>query len=808
MATPARALVLGAALVFNAVGCGSDAKSSSTGDVATGVDAANGTDASAVTDSTDGDAGDVTDTEVGGDATASGDTPADTPDAPDTSGDASSDATDAIGDADGGGDAIAAADATDASEVGDSTVTPDGTGPSDVADTGLDAADAAGDISDTGNVADTDGGSDSTDSDASDASGETADGDGGCSQDSDCSASPETPYCASDGSCVACIEGVATATCDGGLACCGTVCIDTDNDLANCGACGEPCSVDQGTAVCTQGACLIETCNTGFLDCDQNPDTGCEVSEAAGGSCLCTPGAVEPCYSGPDDTQGVGQCVAGNQTCNTAGTAFGPCEGEVVPAAQDDCTDTVDNDCDGVANNGFPAGVDCVCIPGETIPCYEGPEGTEGVGECTGGTQTCLPSGLGYGACEGQVVPQPEICNDGLNNDCVGGADDPPDEDGDGWTYCNGDCCDVAGPACSQPALVNPGAFEFLGNSVDDDCDGQVDNAATSCDVGLPSDSSDAVQYAFAMDLCQTTTVQDAGWGVLSGTFSLADGTGAPDSGAHAIRPGFGLISPRLGDSVGVLSTGTAAAPGDSAPNHQPFQPGVVRSISSGAPADWLAANGGTFPNAPGCPEPSGGTTAQDPVMLSLFVRVPTNAQSFSLNTYFLSSEYPEWVCSAFNDFFLVLLDSSYAGNPPNPSDGNLAQYYSSGGTTYPVGVNLATGSTGLFQACQNGPTGCGSGAVQSTNTTCASTAELTNTGFDVQYPPPAFTGDPGYCGSSFLSGGGTSWLTTAGNVVPGEVIELRFVLWDTGDGYYDSVALLDNFQWGITPSAPGTSGL
>jgi len=60
--------------------------------------------------------------------------------------------------------------------------------------------------------------------------------------------------------------------------------------------------------------------------------------------------------------------------------------------------------------------------------------------------------------------------------------------------------------------------------------------------------------------------------------------------------------------------------------------------------------------------------------------------------------------------------------------------------------------------------------------------------------------------------GGGTSWLTTDAPVVPGETIELRFMIWDTGhvqngdpDQWYDSLVLLDNFHWNLNPSQVGT---
>ena len=51
-------------------------------------------------------------------------------------------------------------------------------------------------------------------------------------------------------------------------------------------------------------------------------------------------------------------------------------------------------------------------------------------------------------------------------------------------------------------------------------------------------------------------------------------------------------------------------------PAYAAFECGQDTLTSSPVPADWLAANGGNFPNAPGCPDPSGGTTARNPVML------------------------------------------------------------------------------------------------------------------------------------------------------------------------------------------------
>ena len=461
------------------------------------------------------------------------------------------------------------------------------------------------------------------------------------------------------------------------------------------------------------------------------------------------------------------------------------------------------------APDGGPGGTDAptVCAPGATQACYSGQAGTEGVGPCTGGTLTCNAAGL-WGPCVGEVRPVAEVCANGIDENCSGTADEDLDQDGDGYTTCGGDCCDADGAGCATAVLVNPGAYEAPGNTVDDDCDGMVDNAiVATCDAGLTSNPVDPIAYAQAMDLCQTATLTDGRWGVISARLTLPSGTGTPDPGQHAIRPAFGATTVRAGASFAVLSTGSAAAPGQTAPAHVDFQQAAQRSGTTSAfPADWLAANGGQVPNAPGCPD-SNGAEAFDPVMLELKIRTPSNARSFRFKTNFLSSEFPEWTCSPFNDFYVVLLDSAWAGTPANPADKNLATYSPAAGVIYPVGVNLAYGDTGLFQQCVNGPTGCTVDSVGGTISTCAGVAELAGTGMDGANPAPngVVSGAPGSCGVSNLAGGGTGWLTTSGNVIGGEVITLRIALWDTSDGIYDSVAITDAFEWSVEASQPGT---
>lgn len=457
----------------------------------------------------------------------------------------------------------------------------------------------------------------------------------------------------------------------------------------------------------------------------------------------------------------------------------------------------------GHCGNACAAGETCQlgsctseCEPGATLDCYDGPPNSDGVGPCHGGQRICQPSGT-WGQCSGQVLPSQEVCANGIDENCSGTVDEDQDADGDGFTTCQGDCCDSG--ECGQPELVNPGAFDAIGNELDDDCDGQIDNPQTACDIGLPSSPTDMIDYARAMDLCPVVTEESRHWGVISAALTLASGTGAPGAGSHSIRPMFGSgLLPQSGLAFALFSSGTAASPGQTNPSHVNFTASQNWNTSSPFPADWLAAHAGVLPNSPGCPAVAAGTAAQDPVMLTLRVRAPSNAKSFSFATNFYSAEFPEWVCSPYNDFFVVLLDSAWSGTPANPADKNLAFYrHPTSMAVYPVGVNLGHGNTGLFTQCLNGGTGCAPGSTPGTISTCSGIGQLAGTGFDQSAPFD--------CEAGSVEGGATGWLQTSGNVVGGEIFTLRIAIWDTSDHVFDSLVVIDNFQWSVDASDPGT---
>jgi hypothetical protein len=171
-------------------------------------------------------------------------------------------------------------------------------------------------------------------------------------------------------------------------------------------------------------------------DCANHRDTncngavGCDDSACTGMTGCCMVGDTRPCYTGPGGTAGVGQCKSGQQAC-VSGGAWGACMGEVLPGnEQGHCGDGIDNDCNGHTDcDQFVCQLDpachMVCTAGDTRACYTGPAGTEGVGPCAGGTQTCNSGGTGWGDCTGQTLPAQEggRCTDGVDNDCNGKID-------------------------------------------------------------------------------------------------------------------------------------------------------------------------------------------------------------------------------------------------------------------------------------------------------------------------------------------------------------------------------------------------
>jgi hypothetical protein len=134
---------------------------------------------------------------------------------------------------------------------------------------------------------------------------------------------------------------------------------------------------------------------------------------------------MRACYPSSADpaTRNVGACKDGMQACVATGEfgTWNTCTGATTPV-QENCTNGVDDDCNGKTDCADPAcatnpACNTGCTDGQTRPCYDGPSGTENVGTCKDGTQTCA-GGQWPTNCPGEVLPSTENCADNLDHNC------------------------------------------------------------------------------------------------------------------------------------------------------------------------------------------------------------------------------------------------------------------------------------------------------------------------------------------------------------------------------------------------------
>ncbi|HVO32115.1 MAG TPA: choice-of-anchor L domain-containing protein [bacterium] len=201
---------------------------------------------------------------------------------------------------------------------------------------------------------------------------------------------------------------------------------------------------------------------------------------------------------------------------------------------------------------------------------------------------------------------------------------------------------------------------------------------------------------------------------------------------------GLGSLTPQVGSTFAWLSTGVAGA-------------GTSKALDPTA----LSTQIGNDMGGAGC---SGVSNSHDCAMLKFTVHAPATAHSLAFNFDFMSSEYPEFVGSDFNDSFVVSMSS------PSNNFANIVYDNSN----HPISIN----SVLFTQPCTG----------------------LTGTGFDLN-------------GVGGCDAGGTGVLTTQAPVAPGEDITLTFEVYDMTDGIYDSAVMIDNFRFDAQPVATPNTG-
>jgi hypothetical protein len=329
-----------------------------------------------------------------------------------------------------------------------------------------------------------------------------------------------------------------------------------------------------------------------------------------------------------------------------------------------------------------------------------------------------------------------------------------------------------AGPApadAGAPSLPSPGVNNGGGGGGGPGNPGQqlCDDLATG---------NSATDFARAIGICGTDLV--------SATFPSGSGQ------SRAIRPRFGdRWNPRLGNKLAMLSTGKAQDANDG------YSPQFGFSFFTTQPHPlW---------SRPRCSLALFAPPAHDVSELKLTLKVPPGAKSLSFQFNFFSAEYPEYVCTPYNDRFIALLESSAldATKLPKGGGGQCAKNVSTPTCNSSCDANEepVTVNNGFFDVCRSAE-----GFDFFTNTNwkneCKQPVDLlAATGFDRV--------DQDDCDQpGCLVGGATGWLTSKAPVTPGETITLRFIVLDENDDIYDSSVLLDNFRWdGAAVSVPVT---
>ena len=314
-------------------------------------------------------------------------------------------------------------------------------------------------------------------------------GGGGCAAsdptcdgvDDDCDAVFDEDYASEPTSC-----GLGACAAAGSTSCSGGAVVDScapgtpAADDSTCDAIDDDCDglVDESypgaTTSCGVGACAASgalTCVAGSEQDDCSPGAGTGNDATCDGIDDDCDGLTDEAFASSSTSCGVGACEASGATSCSAGVVQDSCA-PGTPVADDAC-DGVDQDCDGVTDEGY--------VPVATT-CGEGACGASGTTSCVGGSvvDSCAPGS-----------PSPDTSCDGLDQDCDSLVDE-------GYvsvaTSCGTGACGASGAtSCVGGSVADsctPGApsADDVCDGVDQDCDGSVDEAyapvSTSCGVG------------------------------------------------------------------------------------------------------------------------------------------------------------------------------------------------------------------------------------------------------------------------------------------------------------------------------------
>ncbi len=291
-------------------------------------------------------------------------------------------------------------------------------------------------------------------------------------------------------------------------------------DPSNCGRCGNVCNLPNAIEGCTNGNCVVVACSQGFWNNNNMAPDGCEYA--------CTPDPV-----GASTEVGT-QCTDGiDNDCDGFEDLLDPtnCDG----CHPETVCDGVDDDCDGLIDAADPdymappcglgvcqAPGACLALP-DLYQCTPSAPVSPTDTECNNLDDDCdgtvdedyVPYTCGMGVClrmstcvsglisctEGPPTAATDSVCDGLDEDCDG----PIDEEWISVSECGDGACTRASycdPATGSEACVAGMPVPETCNGLDDDCNLATDEAPLADMCGTPPNGTVACAGACVMTSC------------------------------------------------------------------------------------------------------------------------------------------------------------------------------------------------------------------------------------------------------------------------------------------------------------------